>query len=65
MDGTFTKGLDSRSGTKMKASGVLSPFFNINNAVKMIPFFGELLGGKEERVLSVLIINWRELVNRH
>ena len=45
--GTFTKDLDSRSGTKMKASGVLSPFFNINNAVKMIPFFGELLGGKE------------------
>ena len=26
MDGTFTKDLDSRSGTKMKASGVLSPF---------------------------------------
>ena len=47
MDGTFTKDLDSRSGTKMKASGGLSPFFNINNAVKMIPFFGELLGGKE------------------
>ena len=45
MDGTFTKNPGYSDETIINANGVLSPFFNINNAVKMLPFIGALLGG--------------------
>ena len=45
MDGTFTKDPNFSDETIINANGVLSPFFNINNAVKMLPFIGGLLGG--------------------
>ena len=45
MEGTFTKDPDIIGRTIINANGVLSPFFNINNAIKMLPFIGTFLGG--------------------
>ena len=45
MEGIFTKNSDINGETIINANGVLSPFFNINNAIKMLPFIGTFLGG--------------------
>ncbi len=46
LDGIFTRTSQAQNQIKMNASGVLSPFFNINNAVSKFPLFGNIFGSK-------------------